>query len=99
MKLINIKKTYIVGTALNIIKDATSLSTHTEIRAIEEEKNGQEKYINYIPSFASTAQTSSSIIMFPHPMLIAKNTFISINNSNAAANITAHANIYYYEED
>lgn len=89
---------FIVGAMLNLIKDATSTSTTSEIQVTLDEQTAAQPIIK-IPTITLTAEVLSASITLPIPCKIKKGSVISIANSTNVANISATGIIYgYYVE-
>jgi len=87
------KEFYLVGACLGVIKDVTSQSVATDIRIVVD---GRTDRILVIPGITLTVQNSIVSLSLPFPIKVDKNTNITINNSNAAANIKASGSIIGY---
>lgn len=87
---------YITNAAISTIKDATSTSTVSAIRAYV---NGVQIAIFRLPSFTLTAQNMSIMHDFKFPIKIDRNTAITVTNSTAVANITSYGLIFGYIDD
>jgi hypothetical protein len=87
------KEFWLVSATLGIIKDVTSQSVATDIRVLID---GRTDRIIVIPGISLTPQESIINLNLPFPIKIDKNTNITINNSNATANIKASGCIMGY---
>lgn len=87
---------YLVAAQLELIKDATSTSTISQITSTID---GAAIKILTIPSLTLTAQTSSKTISFPNAVKLDRGVTIGSSNGTNVANIKLHSLIYGYLVD
>jgi len=86
---------YITSAYLHVVKDATSTSTRTDIRAYI---NGTERLIQSITGFTLTAQDKGVSLNFDRPIKVDRGTAITLRNSTAVANISTVGAVFGYFE-
>lgn len=87
------KDFFLVACGLGVIKDATSTSILTTLRATID---GVSQKILSIPSISLTPQISTISNSFPTPLKIDRGTSILLVNSTNVANITCSGSIVGY---
>jgi len=87
---------YLIGANMCMIKDATSTSAETSIKAT---KDNASINILEFAGITLTAQTLSESISLNNPLKLDRNTTITITNATNTANIRSSGIIYGYIVD
>lgn len=85
---------YVLSAALSVVKDITSTSTESGVKAYI---GGTLRQLLTINTTSLLVEGRDTNIVFPFPGIkIDRNTDIVVTNSTNVANVTASANICYY---
>lgn len=90
------KDFYLVGVSLSVIKDVTSTSVVSDVRATVAGISSTSSRILSISGISLTPQTDSVAISFPFPIKVDRGTIISVNNSTNVGNIRSDGCIWGY---
>ncbi len=88
--------TYITGVMLSVIKDSSATSTSSRVRCSQ---GGVYKDLAIITGITLTAQQDTTAITFNHPVLVDKNTAVTLTNSTNTAVVFAGCIVNYYIDE